>query len=209
MAKNRFGRVSDGQQQGKPDPREFNLDSPQPDPVHDVDPARLNFSAPAPRTARPLKHTATDPDKQIEERGDFRERVIEDGAAEDLMLAPDPMEETVSRHREPGMGYGFMSPKASAVLGQRGYVVVHDEKGDPVKLGNLVLGKIPERVQQARQAKAEAESVERVKSIADEYTDGVNRIKREAKDLGLRVLEPGEMNGDFVNTETGRTVHIG
>jgi hypothetical protein len=177
--------------------------------IHDVDPARINFNKPEVRAARPLRHIATELDNQIREREGFRNRVIEEGAAEDLLLAPNPMEETVMRHREPGFAYGFLSDHASRVLGTRGYEVVKDGNGEPVRLGTLVLGKIPEKVQQARQRKAEAESVERVQSIADEYGEKVRSMKNAARDMGLRVLEPGEIDGDYTNTETGRTVHIG
>jgi hypothetical protein len=195
---------------GKPDPRTFDPENPQPDPIHAIDPSRIDYSKPQAPVAQRMKHTATDPEKMIEEREAVRNRIIdEDDADEDLMLAPSPMEETVERYREPGMAYGFMSDNASRTLGLRGYQPVMDERGDPVKLGTLTLGKIPERIQRKRLRKGEKESTERVQSMSDEYGDAVNRLKAEGKDLGLRVLAPGEMTGDFTNTETGRTVRIG
>jgi hypothetical protein len=209
MAKNRFGKINDGQV-GKSDPRTFSLDDPQPDPIHDVDPSRLDFSKRAVRPrGEPRRHTATDVDKKIQERADQRSQMIEDGDLEDFMLAADPMEEVVSRYAEPGFAYGFLSDPATRVLGRRNYEVVKDERGDPVKLGTLTLGRIPERLKDARRRKQEAESSERVAELANEYAQSVNRLKRDAKDMGLRVLEAGEMTGEFTNTETGRRVNIG
>jgi len=143
-------------------------------------------------------------DKKIQERSDFL-----DQEHADPMLAPNPMEEVVGPYKDPNFAYKFLSPGCTRVLGTRGYEVVKDEHGDPVTLGNLKLGRIPKRIADARKRKAEADSQERVKSMAEEYAQSVNRLKREGQDLGLRVLEPGEVSGDFMNTETGRTVHIG
>lgn len=209
MSKNRFGKVNDGQQ-GKSDPRTFDPNNPQPDPVHNVDPSRLDFSKrdDTPRGEQ-RKHTATDVDKQVQEREDQRNRMIEDGDVEDLLLAANPMEECVARHARPGMAYGFLSDAATRVLGTRNYQVVKDERGDPVKLGTLTLGEIPERLQQARRKKQEQESQGRVADLANEYTESVNKLKRDAKDMGLRVLEPGEIAGEYTNTETGRRINIG
>ena len=153
----------------------------------------------------PLGNIATEPiEKAILERGDF----IEDGQ-NDPMMAPDPMRAVIDEHREPGFNYRFSSDKANGLLGKRGYEIVKDSNGNPVKMADLTLGKIPTRIAQARQRSAEKQSRDIVKSQADQYAESVARLKSNANDLGLRVLEPGEMAGDFVNTETGRVVNIG
>jgi hypothetical protein len=153
----------------------------------------------------PLGNVATDEtDKQIKRLDDF----LEDGA-NDPLLAPNPMQRVIDEHGEPGFAYKFLSPDVSKRLGLRGYEVVKDKDGNPVKLADLTLAKIPERIAQARQQKDAQESEQRIKETQDQYADSVARVQRDAKDLGLRVLTPGEMAGEYVNTETGRTVSIG
>jgi hypothetical protein len=157
----------------------------------------------------PKKLTATEPEKMAQEREEFREKAIADGQAEDLLMAPSPMEELVARHREPGMAYGFMSDAAVKQLGTRNYKPVLDERGEPVRLGTLTLGKIPEALQQARQKKQQDESESLIKGIKAEYQQRVSAVKRDAKDLGLQVMDPREDAGIYVDPQSGRRIQIG
>ncbi len=153
---------------------------------------------------------ASDPmEKQIIARGEFRKARIDEGAIEDLELAPDILAATVERFREPGFEYGFLGEAATRILGDRRYEVVKDDRGNPVTVGRLTLGRIPARVKQARQEKREQESQQRIADVKDEYRQSVEKLKRDAKDMGLRVVEEGEIAGEFHNTETGRRVTIG
>lgn len=153
----------------------------------------------------PLGGVARDPfEKKVKAQDDF----LEDGQ-NDPLLAPNPMQEIVNRYKEPGFAYKFLSERVNRQMGTRGYQIVTDSEGNPVKMADLTLAKIPERIANARQKKDAQESQESINSAQDTYTESVARLQRDARDLGLRVLEPGEMSGDFHNTETGRTVNIG
>ncbi len=154
----------------------------------------------------PKKLTARDPDKQIQEREDFRSKVIDEGAYEDVMLAPDPMHEVAAPYLEPGMAYGFLSSACVKSRGMRGYQVVKDAQGNPVTMGTLTLGKIPQRIKDAREKHQREESESQVKSLAVEYEQKVSQVKRTARDLGLAVVDPGEVQGD---PRGGQRLNIG
>ena len=62
----------------------------------------------------------------------------------------DPMRELVDSVRVPGMGYRFLSPKVIVKRGMRKYEPVRDEKGEEVKLGNMILGMMPIEKQEQR-----------------------------------------------------------
>jgi len=140
------------------------------------------------REGYPRVSLGADPlDKAIASRLDASDELI------DPWSAIDPMEATVAPYKEPGKAYKFLSPRVCDVLGTRGYEMVLDANGNQVKMGNMMLGSIPQRIADARQAKAQKESNERVKDMQDEYTQNVDRLKRDAQGMGLRVLEPGEL----------------
>jgi len=141
--------------------------------------------------------------KNIQSRRDAADELV------DPWIAADPMGETVRAHEEPGFAYKFLSPRCNDVLGQRGYEIVRQENGDPVKMGTLLLGKIPEHIAQRRREFAVQKSAEDVASIRDNYGDKVRGLKQEAKDMGLRVLDPGEMDGVYNDPQTGRSMRIG
>ena len=66
--------------------------------------------------------------------------------------ASDPMRELVEQHIEPGMRPKFLSEAVIKKHGgtTRGFEVVKDEHGDPVRLGTLILGQMPEEKAEAR-----------------------------------------------------------
>ena len=81
-------------------------------------------------------------------------------------FAPDPMGDLAKRYVPEGMSPKFLSPRKVEVEGKRGFEYVRNEKGEPVRLGNLVLGQMPmDKVLQRREhyremgRKAQAEAV--------------------------------------------------
>jgi hypothetical protein len=118
-----------------------------------------------------------------------------------------PLEAAVESVKEPGMSYKLLSNRACSILGgTRGYEPVKDENGDLVKVGDMFLGKIPERIAQKRQQRYQEESAAIVRSMQENYADKVERLKHDAKELGLTVLESGDSVSD---RRTGRTYETG
>lgn len=81
--------------------------------------------------------------------------------------APNPMADLAAAHVPPGFKGKFLSPNKIAKEGTRGYQVMHDERGDPVKLRDMPLGVMPiERVQKRNEfyAKKSEQAAGKIKS---------------------------------------------
>ena len=93
----------------------------------------------------------------------------------DAMIFAQPMEEAVQRYGSPGMRAKFLSDRCIGVLGLRGYQIVKDEHGDPVKVGTLIMGEIPIRMAEARQRHFAKESEDAVLEAQEEFEDAAER----------------------------------
>lgn len=115
--------------------------------------------------------TRSELDGAIQERRDFRESEMEP------WQAPDPMRALADAHVRPGFRAKFLSEQKLNKEGNygRGWEVVLDEKGKPVKLGTLVLGQMPVGKAEQRNAHYRAKSEA---AIAEVY--------RAAKEKGLK-----------------------
>jgi hypothetical protein len=109
--------------------------------------------------------TATEFGKSVEERGEFRAQHLE------VWEAPDPMKEIAEKHVGPGMRAKFLNPDRVARDGPRGFEVVKDENGDPVKLGRMVLGQMPEERAQARDRFYRKKGADRLQRITEEHEE--------------------------------------
>lgn len=128
----------------------------------------------------------------------------------DAMIFARPLEEAVAKYGEPGMAAKFLSERCIGTLGLRGYVIVHDEKGDPVKVGTLIMGQIPLRMAEARQRHWAKESEDAVREAAEQFEDQASRAIRDGHGEGLSVLRQGEAvasnaAGDFEDPELTRS----
>lgn len=102
---------------------------------------------------------------QINQRGDELDRDF--GA-----YAHDPMRALADRYVPAGMHPHFLSSGAIDKEGTtRGYKICVNEKGEPVKLGTLVLGYIPEHVAQNIQRGFEEKSAEAQREMYGEDFD--------------------------------------
>jgi hypothetical protein len=128
----------------------------------------------------------------------FRQRILKipsrtveiEADRSDAMIFAKPMEEAVMKYGTPGMAPKFLSDRCIGVLGLRGYEIVKDERGDPVKVGTLIMGQIPMRMAEARRRHFADESEEMVNSMAEQFED---RAEREiAGRTGVSVLGRGE-----------------
>lgn len=96
--------------------------------------------------------------------------------------APDPMKELVNAHVPEGFRARFLSPRLlDGRAGKRGWEIVKNDKGEPVKLANMVLGMMPE-----------ARALKRNKFYADRAAEQLQREQdsqkveqeRSARDTG-------------------------
>jgi hypothetical protein len=110
----------------------------------------------------------------------------------DAMIFAKPMEEAVMRYGSPGMAPKFLSERCISVLGFRGYKIVMDERGDPVKVGTLIMGEIPIRMAEARQRHFADISDKEVREAAEQFEDHAARAIRDGGASAFSVLGQGE-----------------
>lgn len=129
----------------------------------------------------------------------FRKRILEipvreveiEAEREDYQALADPLRSAVEKYGKPGFAPKFMSDRSIAVLGMRGYEMVKDEHGDPVKVGTLLMTLIPQRIADARKRRALEESEEAVRdqeehyqATAESFLRAAGAAGRDAKPLG-------------------------
>lgn len=110
----------------------------------------------------------------------------------DAMIFAKPMEEAVMKYGNPGMSPKFLSERCIGVLGLRGYVIVKDEKGDPVKVGTLLMGEIPQRMADARKRHYAEESNALVADAQEAFEESAERAVRDSGKTGVSVLHAGD-----------------
>lgn len=115
--------------------------------------------------------TRSELDGAIQERRDFRE------SENEPWMAPDPMRALADAHVKPGFRAKFLSEQKLNKEGNygRGFEVVLDPHGKPVKLGTLVLGQIPE-----------AKARQRNEHYRQKSAGALEEVYRDAKGKGLR-----------------------
>jgi hypothetical protein len=115
-------------------------------------------------------------DKDMQRRRDFLEDY---GDVAQSWESPNPLKEVADAHAVPGMRPKFLSPAKIERAGLRGYKVVRHENGDPVKLGNLILGHIPEERAEARQRHFAKLDEEKVKDLREQFQQEQERAHRD------------------------------
>lgn len=121
------------------------------------------------------------------------ERVVEVEMDSELdPLLTDPMREAVARYAAPGMAVKFLSDRCMTVLGRRGYEIIRNEHGDPVKVGTLLMGWIPQEMADRRKRRWADESQSAVKETEENYYEIAARAVRDGHAAGLSPLEPGD-----------------
>lgn len=129
-------------------------------------------------------------DRQLEARNDACDGKL------NPWEAPDPLAETVALHAQPGMRYRFLSERVIKRRGMRHWEPVLDANGQMIKVGDVFLARMPEERAISRNNHYQRESSELVTAIQESHDEKVERISREARNLGLRVLKPGEVVTD-------------
>lgn len=137
-------------------------------------------------------------DKQIFDRLDDDEF--------DPLSESDPLRAAVKAYGRPGFANKLLSDRVCNIQGTRGYQPVMDGKGNIVKIGNMMLGEIPQALADKRQRRNVQMAEESLQTVQETFADQVEAAKRQARSVGLRVLEPGER---VISHETGEGVDIG
>jgi hypothetical protein len=113
--------------------------------------------------------------KAIQERRDDQlERGMEPWEAR------DPLKEVADKHVGPGMRPKFLSDFRNRESGTRGFEVVKDGRGDPVRCGTLVLGQMPEERAKKRNEYFRKLSSDAVAQVEKEFRETQDRARREA-----------------------------
>lgn len=124
--------------------------------------------------------------------------------------ASDPLKEAVARYGERGMRNRALSPAVIEQRGMRGWEPVVKENGDPVKIGNLILARMPERVAEQRNKHYRDLGNEQLRSAEENLTIDQERAIRDAgaKGRGISPLRPGSSLTDSRNPERGAVVGV-
>lgn len=110
----------------------------------------------------------------------------------DPLGVSDPLLGLKRAYQRPGMALKLMSPDVTQRIGARGYETLHDKNGDPVRCGRMTLGEIPQRVADARKRAVMQQTNDQLRSIQDAQRDEIEKLKADAKGMGLEVLEAGD-----------------
>lgn len=109
--------------------------------------------------SRPRARTqASEVEKHIQEREDWEG---------DMAEAPDVRRDLVEQHVAPGMRGKFVAERHLARTGRdhRGFEVVKDEQGQPVRHGTSILAQIPEERARGKNRRAEQASRDKVSQV--------------------------------------------
>lgn len=117
----------------------------------------------------------------------FRERILKipvreveiEADREDYAVLDDPLRNAVERYGSPGFVPKFMCDRSVAILGMRGYEVVHDENGDVVRVGTLFMTQIPKRIADARARRLREENQQAVSDMEEQWLDKAERLIHE------------------------------
>lgn len=168
---------------------------------HDLIIERGELSAPDPVMRKGLRQSIAKFGKEATAKA-FQDRILRipsrtvevelDTALDPLLM--NPMRAAVERYGSPGMAVKFLSSRCMDVLGMRGYEIVKDERGDPVKIGTLFMGQIPQEWADRRLLHWANESREALAQQEDSFYEAAQREIRSEGGRGLSasVLKPGE-----------------
>jgi hypothetical protein len=124
------------------------------------------------------------------------DRDLERKAGAEVWDSFDPLREAVDGVREPGMNYRFLSDRAVKRRGRRGWEPVIGENGDPVKVADMVLGRMPEEKAEQRNAHYREVGNERLRDAGEQYELDQAKAIRDAKVRGFAPLRAGETVAD-------------
>ena len=133
----------------------------------------------------------------------FRNRVLEipcreveyevDRAADYEVVGSKVLDEAVARYGRPGMAFRFLSERCVGVLGMRGYEIVKNENGEPVKCGTLIMSEIPLRIAERRRQHQMELASEAIESEVEKFRDEAERLAHASRLSGVGPLLQDEL----------------
>lgn len=120
-----------------------------------------------------------------------------DGALDPLLV--NPMRGAVDKYGRPGYSNKFLSERCMDVLGMRGYQLVKQPNGDPVKIGTLFMGEIPTEWAERRLLHFANESRT---ALAEQESNYYENAKRQIDSEGGRATGATILKrGDSINAD--------
>lgn len=127
-------------------------------------------------------------------------------------LGVDPLLAAANAHREPGMQYRGLSPTAIAKRTLRGWEPVKEPNGDDVRIGNLILGKMPIKMARRRNEYYRRQGASEFAAATEQLKVNQERVADEAKrrgiDMGVAPLLPGETLHDHNDPDRSGVIGV-
>lgn len=140
--------------------------------------------------------------------GGFDKQVLQRAEATEPWETADPLLDATNKHREPGFRYHGLGPAVCEKRGMRGWETVIDRAtGDPVKVGRLVLGRMPIERAEKRNKRFRDEGNENAAAAAGRFKEDHERAAHDSNSQGVRVLRAGEVMTD--SADPTRQISIG
>lgn len=117
---------------------------------------------------------------------------------DDYLSASNPMIVCVERRKKElgaeakNFSFKFFAPGVASVVGMEDYRKCLDANGDPYVVGEMWMGEIPTRIAEKRRLKAVRDSEEAVGESEGRFAEQVERLRSDAKGLGLQVVAAGD-----------------
>lgn len=109
--------------------------------------------------------------------------------------------EEVLGDKAKGMAFRLLNPNRIATVGDRGFKPVIDEKGDPITMGNMVLGAMPKVLNEQRKAHFRSLDEQRVKEAQERDAEQVKSLR------DASMIAPGDtVNGRSMGFRTDDSV---
>ena len=172
--------------------------APNPDPLGLL-PRSLRPESTRERDAEAQKAHAGIP--EVEVNADDLDKSIDRFWSEDeddYLTAKNPMAECAERWKKQ-VGPDaekyvckFFAPSVAGIIGMEGYQRCLDKDGNPYTVGEMWMGYIPKRIAEKRQLKALRDSEDAVNESEGRFSEQVDRLKSDAKGLGLEVVAAGD-----------------
>jgi hypothetical protein len=116
------------------------------------------------------------------------------------------MSEILNMYSRPGKSYKFLSESMVRTKTTRGYEIVKDSNGDPVRCGTLLLGEISEEVVRLRRDHNLRKAKEAYADLAGNFEETAARIAHGAGAIGVG---SGPLRqGEFVQNKAGTFDHL-
>lgn len=126
----------------------------------------------------------------------------------------DPLAEAKSRVERPDRRYRYLSPRVMEKKGLRGWELERGERGEGVRVGELLLASMPEDAARERDRHYMAQASEKESEARGEYDEKQERAVAQATKSGFDVsgygpLREGETLRGNVGENAGRDIPLG